>query len=49
MKPAAEAWPETAAIVGIGKEMRSATRDWNLETISSPRELEESALAQARS
>ena len=47
MKPAAEAWPETAAMVGIGREMRSATRDCSLEFMSSMRAFE--APAQARS
>ncbi|KAA8534933.1 hypothetical protein F0562_029851 [Nyssa sinensis] len=34
MNPAADAWPKTAAMVGIGKEMRSLIRDLNLEDMS---------------
>ncbi|XP_013677546.2 uncharacterized protein LOC106382126 isoform X2 [Brassica napus] len=33
MNPAAEAWPVTAAIVGIGREMRSATKDRSFESM----------------
>ena len=33
MNPAAEAWPVTAAIVGIGREMSSATKDRNFESM----------------
>lgn len=47
MKPAAEAWPETAAMVRIGIEMRSVTRDCSLEFMSSLRAFE--VPAQARS
>ena len=47
MKPEAEAWPETAAMVGMGRDMRSATSESNFERISSPRAWEDPA--QARS
>ncbi|CAN6886458.1 unnamed protein product, partial [Brassica oleracea] len=33
MNPGAEAWPVTAAIVGIGREMRSATKDRSFENL----------------
>lgn len=49
MQPAAEAWPVTAAIVGIGSEIRSVTTDRSLEDISLRRLFVSAALAQARS
>lgn len=40
MKPAAEACPVTAAMVGMGREMRSATSDLNFDDRRRTREAE---------